>query len=139
MFKKINLQFIISYLGLVPFLIVLSNNFFYQFLDTNIMKDFIVFYSLIIFVFIGANNWNLKKNISFKSLLLGFVPSFLSIFVILIFLHSYDVFFLLIIFFVAQLIMDYFNYTTKLERNIFLKLRVLLTILIVFSLLIIQL
>jgi len=63
MFKKINLQFVLSYLGLFPFLVILLDYFFFKILNSNIVKDFFIFYSLIIFVFIGAVNWNLKKNI----------------------------------------------------------------------------
>ena len=70
MFKKINLQFVLSYLGLFPFLIILLDNFFFKILDSNIVKDFSIFYSIIIFVFIGAVNWNLKKNISLLVFLL---------------------------------------------------------------------
>jgi len=64
MFKKVNLQFLISYLGIFPFLIILLDKFLLQYLNPNIVKEFTVFYSLIIFVFIGAVNWNLKKNLS---------------------------------------------------------------------------
>ena len=61
MFKKINLQFLISYLGIFPFLIILLDKFFLQYFKSNIVNDFSVLYSIIIFVFIGAINWNLKK------------------------------------------------------------------------------
>ena len=63
MFKKINFQFVLSYFGLFPFLVILLDYFFFKILETNIVKDFLIFYSIIIFVFIGAVNWNLKKNI----------------------------------------------------------------------------
>ena len=89
MFKKINLQFVFSYLGLLPFLIILLDNFFLRILNTNIVKDFLIFYSIIIFVFIGAINWNLKKNISFIVVLIGFMPSFSSVLIIIMFLNSY--------------------------------------------------
>ena len=75
MFKKINLQFLLSYLGLSPFLVILFDKFFLKLLNFNIVNDFSIFYSIIIFVFIGAVNWNLKKNISIFFVLLGFIPS----------------------------------------------------------------
>ena len=106
MFKRINLQLLISYFGLLPFLIILLDRFLLNNFNPNIIKDFAVFYSLIIFVFIGAVNWNLKKNISYKLVLLGFIPSLISVFIIIIFLHSHEVFFYLIILFIIQLIID---------------------------------
>ena len=139
MFKKINLQLLISYFGLLPFLIILLDRFLLNNFNPNIIKDFAVFYSLIIFVFIGAVNWNLKKNISYKLVLLGFIPSFISVFIIIIFLYSHEVFFYLIILFIIQLIIDNFNYKEKSERNIYFKLRIPLTLFIVLSLIFIQL
>ena len=53
MIKNINLQFLVSYLGLVPFLIGIADKFFH-YLNTSIVDDFIIIYSLIIFVFIGV-------------------------------------------------------------------------------------
>ena len=139
MFKKINLQFIFSYLGLLPFLIILLDNFFFKILNTNIVKDFLIFYSIIIFVFIGAVNWNLKKNISVIRLLIGFMPSLASVLIIVMFLYSYDVINYLIILFIVQLILDNFIYREKNDRFIFYKLRIPLTITILICLTLIQL
>ena len=139
MSKRINLQLLISYFGVLPFLIILLDRFLLNNFNPNIIKDFAVFYSLIIFVFIGAVNWNLKKNISYKLVLLGFIPSFISVFIIIIFLYSHEVFFYLIILFIIQLIIDNFNYKEKSERNIYFKLRIPLTLFIVLSLIFIQL
>ena len=139
MFKRINLQLLISYFGVLPFLIILLDRFLLNNFNPNIIKDFAVFYSLIIFVFIGAVNWNLKKNISYKLVLLGFIPSFISVFIIIIFLYSHEVFFYLIILFIIQLIIDNFNYKEKTDRNIYFKLRIPLTSFIVISLIFIQL
>ena len=108
MFKKINFQFVLSYLGLFPFLFILFDYFFFKILDSNIVKDFFILYSLIIFVFIGAVNWNLKKNISLIVLFIGFMPSFVSVLMIIMFLYSYEVINYLIILFIIQLILDNF-------------------------------
>lgn len=139
MLKKINLQFLISYLGLFPFLVINIDKFFFQILNHNIMEDFIFYYSLIIFVFIGAINWNLKKNISIVSTLIGFIPSFLSIFLIIFFLYSYEVYYVIIVVFLAQLMIDNFIYINKSHRIIFFRLRLPLTLLIVFNIIIMQL
>jgi hypothetical protein len=139
MFKKINLQFLLSYLGLFPFLIILLNSFFFNILNSNIVKDFIIFYSIIIFVFIGAINWNLKKNISFIVVLIGFMPSFSSVLIIIMFLNSYEIINYLIVLFIIQLISDGYIYRKKNNRFVFYKLRIPLTLIIIFSLIFIQL
>ena len=139
MFKKINFQFVLSYLGLFPFLIILLDYFFFKILDSNIIKDFFIFYSLIIFVFIGAVNWNLKKNISLLIVFIGFMPSLASVLIIVMFLYSYEVINYLIILFIIQLILDNFIYKKKNDRPIFYKLRIPLTIIILVCLILIQL
>ena len=139
MLKKINFQFVLSYLGLFPFLAILLDFFFFKILDSNIVKDFSIFYSLIIFVFIGAVNWNLKKNISLIIVFIGFMPSFVSVLIIVMFLYSYEVINYLIILFIIQLILDNFIYREKNDRSIFYKLRIPLTITILICLTLIQL
>ena len=139
MFKKINLQFVLSYLGLFPFLIILLNNFFFNILNTNIVKDFLIFYSIIIFVFIGAINWNLKKNVPIIIVLIGFIPSFFSVLILIMFLNSYEVINYLIFLFIIQLIVDSFIYREKNYRFIFFQLRIPLTLTIIISLIFIQL
>ena len=139
MFKKINFQFILSYLGLIPFLTILFDYFFFKILDSNIVKDFFIFYSLIIFVFIGAVNWNLRENISILSVFIGFMPSLASVLILIMFLNYYEVINYIIIIFIIQLIGDGFIYREKKNRYIFFQLRVPLTLIIILSLLFIQL
>ena len=139
MFKKINFQFLLSYFGLFPFLIILLDRFFFKFFDHNIVNDFVIFYSIIIFVFIGAVNWNLKKNISLLIILIGFSPSFASVLIIILFLNSYEVINYLIILFIIQLITDGFIYKEKNYRYVFLQLRIPLTLIILLCLVFIQL
>jgi hypothetical protein len=139
MFKKINFQFVLSYLGLFPFLVILLDYFFFKILETNIVKDFLIFYSIIIFVFIGAVNWNLKKNISLLIVFIGFMPSFASVLIIVMFLYSYDVINFLIILLIVQLILDNFIYREKNDRLIFYKLRTPLTFIVIVCLILIQL
>ena len=138
MFKKINFQFLLSYLGLLPFLVILFDKFFFKLLDYNIVNDFSIFYSIIIFVFIGAINWNLKKNISILIILIGFIPSLVSVLIILMFLYSYEVINYLIILFIIQLIFDNFIYIEQKSRIIFYKLRIPLTFIVILYLILIQ-
>ena len=138
MLKKINFQFLLSYLGLFPFLVILFDKFFFKLLDYNIVNDFSIFYSIIIFVFIGAINWNLKKNISILIVILGFIPSLVSVLIILMFLYSYEVINYLIILFIIQLIFDNFIYIEKNSRIIFYQLRIPLTFIVILYLILIQ-
>ena len=138
MFKKINLHLVLSYLGLFPFLIILLDKFFFKFLDYNIVNDFSIFYSIIIFVFIGAINWNLKKNISILTVLTGFMPSLASVLIIIMFLYSYEVINYLIILFIIQLIFDNFIYIEQNSRIIFYQLRIPLTFSVILYLILIQ-
>ena len=139
MLKKINFQFVLSYLGLFPFFVILLDYFFFKIINSNIVKDFFIFYSLIIFVFIGAVNWNLKTNISVIRLLIGFMPSLASVLIIVMFLYSYDVINYLIILFIVQLILDNFIYREKNDRLIFYRLRTPLTFIVILCLILIQL
>ena len=139
MFKKINFQFVLSYLGLFPFFVILLDYFFFKILGSKIVKDFFILYSLIIFVFIGAVNWNLKKNISLIIVFIGFMPSLASVLIIVMFLYSYEVITYLIILFIIQLILDNFIYTEKKDRIVFYQLRIPLTLTILLCLIFIQL
>ena len=138
MFKKINLQFLLSYLGLFPFLVILFDKFFFKLLNFNIVNDFSIFYSIIIFVFIGAINWNFKKNISILTILIGFMPSLASVLIILMFLYSYEVINYLIILFIIQLILDNFIYIEQNSRYVFYQLRIPLTFIVILYLILIQ-
>ena len=138
MLKKINFQFLLSYLGLFPFLVILFDKFFFKLLNFNIVNDFSIFYSIIIFVFIGAINWNLKKNISILTILIGFMPSLASVLIILMFLYSYEVIIYLIILFIIQLILDNFIYKEQNSRYVFYQLRIPLTFIVILYLILIQ-
>ena len=137
MIKSINLQFLISYLGLVPFLIAIADKFFFHYINSSIVDDFIIIYSLIIFVFIGAINWDLKKIMPVKLVILGFLPSLIAVILLFMHLMLYEVNLIVITFIILQLLIDNFIYKEKFEKEIYFKLRLPLTILIVLSLLII--
>ena len=83
------------------------------------MKNFIIYYSTIVFVFIGSLNWNLKENLPNRIILYGFAPSMFSVFIILLNLYSYDVLLYIVILFIVQLFLDNFIYKNNLERKIY--------------------
>ena len=139
MYKKINLQFLIPYFGLLPYFIIIIDKFFLHQFEIDILKSFSFFYSIIIFVFIGSINWNLKESISIKLVIYGFSPSFFAVFLILMYLHEYKVVFLLIFFFLLQLFLDYFLvYRDPIDKKPYYLVRLPLTFAIVLSLFIIQ-
>lgn len=137
--RNINLQFFISYIGLFPYLIIIIDKFFLHQIDINILQSFSIFYSIVILVFIGSINWNLKEQIATLLVLYGFLPSLFSIVVIILYLHNFSVINLIIIFFLFQMFCDYFLIYAK-DKNIsiFYGLRLPLTIMIVLSLFVIQ-
>jgi len=137
MIKNINLQFLISYLGLVPFLIAIADKFFFNYLNTNIVDDFIIIYSLIIFVFIGAINWDLKKIMPVKLVIIGFLPSLIAVILLCMHLILYEVGSIVITFMILQFLIDNYIYKETSEREVYFKLRLPLTICIVLSLAII--
>ena len=139
MYKNFNIQFFISYLGFLPYLIIIIDKFFLHQIDINILQGFSIFYSIIILVFIGSINWNLKKQVSSKLVLYGFLPSLFSVVIIILYLYNFVVFKLIILFFLLQLILDYFVvYESDKHSRVYFGLRLPLTMLIVLSLIIIQ-
>ena len=137
MIKNINLQFLISYLGLVPFLIAITDKFFFHYFKTNIVDDFIIIYSLIIFVFIGAINWDLKKRMPVKLVIIGFLPSLIAVILLCMHLMLYEVGLIIITFMILQFLIDNYFYKEVSEREVYFKLRLPLTICIVVSIAII--
>ena len=137
MIKNINLQFVISYLGLVPFLIVIADKFFFHYLNTSIVDDFIIIYSLIIFVFIGAINWDLKKRMPVILVMIGFLPSLIAVILLCMHLMLYEIGLIVITFIILQFLIDNYFYKETFEREVYFKLRFPLTICVVLSLAII--
>ena len=90
MFSKLNLQHFLSYMGLIPFIIIIFNKYLPFQIDHNIISDFIIFYTLIIVVFIGSINWNLEKKIENIKIIYGFIPSFFSSILILLNLFDFN-------------------------------------------------
>ena len=140
MFQKLNLQFIFSYLGLIPYLIININKYFLFQINLELTIHFSIYYTVIIIVFIGSMNWNLDKKLDKMIVIYGFLPSLYSIFIIILNLINFDfkkIILLLLIFLIIQLFFDYkFIYSNKHNKIAFYFLRVPLTFFIIISLLI---
>lgn len=136
--KNLDLRYIFSYLGILPYLILFIDKTFFNQIQINIINDFYIYYSIIIFVFIGAMNWSVKDNISIFSAVYGLSPSILAVAIIFLQLYSFVYFYItifLIILIIFQLILDfYFIYSKSKKIFFFLKLRLPLSTLICFFL-----
>ncbi len=140
MSHKLNLQYIISYLGLIPYFLILVNEYLLLQIEKEITSNFLIYYTLVISVFIGSTNWNLEKNISNHLVIYGFLPSIFAVIIIILNLYIFDIskLFLLLIFFLTfQLLCDFILIFSKLEnKKPFYFLRLPLTILIILTLVI---
>ena len=136
--KKINFQVLISYLGIFPFFLVIVDILTFNIFNKDVLKDFIFFYTLLIFVFIGAIRWNLVKISNIYQIFFGFYPSLLSSFLILFYLINHNinfVFILLISLLNIQLLGDFiFSKYYLLEKIFFFQVRLPITTIITFIL-----
>ena len=144
MFNKINLQYLISYFGIFPYLILLIDKYIFFQIEEKIFLNFILYYTLIIAVFIGSMNWDLLKIVPNYKIIHGFFPSFFAL--VLIILNLYEFFnikiliLLIIIFILLQLFLDFILiYKNLKNKNSFYYLRLPLTIFISLALIFSQL
>ena len=138
MFYKLNLQYLLSYLGILPYFFLLLDKYLLIQIETEVRVNFIIYYSLIIIVFIGSINWNLEKKISNRLVVYGFLPSICATLIIILNLYSFDtlkLFLLLILILIGQLFCDYFIiFKNSINKKPFYFLRLPLTLLIILSL-----
>ena len=128
------MQYIISYLGLIPYIYLLIDKYIFLRIEEEILLNFILYYTLIISIFIGSINWNLQKKIPNHLIIYGFIPTVYSLILIILNLYSYNIkilFLLSIILLIAQLFFDFILIFANLRnKKVFYFLRLPLTILI---------
>jgi hypothetical protein len=138
--KNLDLRYIFSYLGTLPYLILLIDKTFFNQIQINIINDFYIYYSLIIFVFIGAMNWSINDDTPNFIIVYGFSPSIIAVVIIYLQLYSFDylnIIFFLITSIISQLILDfYLIYSQSKQKSFFVKLRIPLSVSICFFLLV---
>ena len=126
----------------MPFLFVVLNNFFLNLINNEIAIQYIIYYTLIIVVFIGALNWNLDKKINNLKIIYGFLPSLFASIVIamnLLDVKTNTLYLLLILFVAFQTSCDYFFITSKyFYRSSFYFLRLPLSLGIILFLIVIK-
>ena len=135
------MQYIISYLGLIPYIYLLIDKYIFLRIEEEILLNFILYYTLIISIFIGSINWNLQKKIPNHLIIYGFIPTVYSLILIILNLYSYNIkilFLLSIILLISQLFFDFILIFANLKnKKVFYFLRLPLTILISLILIII--
>ena len=143
MIKKINFQFLFSYLGLIPYVIIFLDKYYFFIIKKEVFLNFVTYYSLIIIVFIGSINWNLKNNPPTHIVVYGFLPSLFSVLIIILNLYNFNtliIFILITLLLFTQLFFDYIIlFSNEINKKAFFFLRLPLTILIIVFLLLILL
>ena len=141
--KKINFQFLISYFGLIPYVLTFLDKYYYSLVKEEDLLNFITYYSLIIIVFIGSINWNLKNNPPTHIIIYGFLPSLFAVIIIILNLLNYNIliiFILIILLLLTQLFFDYIIlFANEINKKPFYFLRLPLTTLIIIFLSLISL
>ena len=103
-----NVKYLVSYLGLLPFLCLIIDGYYLEILDVNFIWDLSLLMSCIIFTFIGAYNWNFVIDQPWIEFY-GFLPSLISMIILTLSLLGISKIILLmvvIVFLVTQLIFD---------------------------------
>ena len=143
MSKKINFQFLISYFGLIPYVLTFLDKYYFLIVEEKYLLSFITYYSLIIIVFIGSINWNLKNNPPTQIVIYGFLPSLFAVMIIILSLFNINIliiFILITLLLLTQLFFDYIIlFANEINKNAFYFLRLPLTVLIIIFLFIISL
>ena len=134
------MQYIISYLGLIPYIYLLIDKYIFLKIEEEILYNFILYYTLIISVFIGSINWNLQSKVPNHLIIYGFIPTVYSLILIILNLYSYNIkilFLLSIILLISQLFFDFILIFANLKnKKVFYFLRLPLTIFISLNLII---
>tara|TARA_Y100001970_G_C13862036_1_gene664615 strand:- start:237 stop:668 length:432 start_codon:yes stop_codon:yes gene_type:complete len=135
MHQKFNIQFLISYLGLAPYFFLIIDKYFFFQIKEHFFDNFLIYYTLIIFVFIGSINWDLDVKLKNHIAVYGFLPSLIAVIIIILNLlefNSFILIFLLIFFITLQLILDYFLiYSERNNKKPYYFLRFPLTLIII--------
>ena len=125
------IQCLISYLGLIPYFYLLIDLYFIEMLSPEIIYDIMLYNTLLIFTFIGAINWDFKKN-NIIYTIYGFIPSLIAFSIMVLNVLNYKEHFLfsaIIIFLLLQLFIDYLLYlNNKISRPVIYYLRIPVTL-----------
>ena len=105
-----NIKYLVSYLGLLPFIYLNIDAYYIDLLDIYFIQNLAILMSCIIFTFIGAYNWDFKVEFNLLEFY-GFVPSLLSMIILTMNILDVSKYYLIsamILFLLTQLLIDIF-------------------------------
>ena len=116
--NNIKLQSYIAYIGLIPALTVIFDLHFIGTLNEEIIRNFMIYYTIIIFTFIGAMIWDININGSMLITLYGTIPSLISFVLIVMNLIGFNYITIIQILITSLLLQLFFDSFVYLKSNV---------------------
>ena len=116
--NNIKLQSYIAYTGLIPALTVIFDLHFIGTLNEEIIRNFMIYYTIIIFTFIGAMIWDIDVNGSMLITLYGTIPSLISFVLIVMNLIGFNYITIVQILIASLLLQLFFDSFVYLKSNV---------------------
>ena len=116
--NNIKLQSYIAYTGLIPALTVIFDLHFIGTLNEEIIRNFMIYYTIIIFTFIGAMIWDINVNGSMLITLYGTIPSLISFVLIVMNLIGFNYITIIQILITSLLLQLFFDSFVYLKSNV---------------------
>ena len=116
--NNIKLQSYIAYIGIIPALSVILDLHFIGTLNEEIIRDFMIYYTIIIFTFIGAMIWDINVNGSILITLYGTIPSLISFVLIVMNLIGFNYITIVQILIASLLLQLFFDSFVYLKSNV---------------------
>jgi len=116
--NNIKLQSYIAYIGIIPALTVILDLHFIGTLNEEIIRDFMIYYTIIIFTFIGAMIWDINLNGSILITLYGTIPSLISFVLIVMNLIGFNYITIVQILIASLLLQLFFDSFVYLKSNV---------------------
>lgn len=116
--NNIKLQSYIAYIGLIPALTVIFDLHFIGTLNEEIIRNFMIYYTIIIFTFIGAMIWDINVNGSMLITLYGTIPSLVSFVLIVMNLIGFNYITIVQILVASLLLQLFFDSFVYLKSNV---------------------
>ena len=116
--NNIKLQSYIAYIGLIPALTVIFDLHFIGTLNEEIIRNFMLYYTIIIFTFIGAMIWDINVNGSMLITLYGTIPSLISFVLIVMNLIGFNYITIIQILITSLLLQLFFDSFVYLKSNV---------------------
>ena len=116
--NNIKLQSYIAYIGIIPALTVIFDLHFIGTLNEEIIRNFMIYYTIIIFTFIGAMIWDINVNGSMLITLYGTIPSLISFVLIVMNLIGFNYITIIQILITSLLLQLFFDSFVYLKSNV---------------------